>query len=296
LRAAVSNKTTPGYLGSYRLLNVINTGHASQMWQAYNDAQQQYYAVKMLLDRFRQDREQIGYLKREQEVGGNVQHPRLIRIAEYGVHNGIPFLALEWYPSPNMKQRIHQGLEPIAAVMQTVILQAVEGVAYLNSLGWVHRDIKPDNFLVADSGDVKLIDFSLAVRSAGFFGRLFAVKQKVQGTRSYISPEQILGSAVDTRADQYSLACTLFELVGGKPPFTGTNSNELLSKHLKSAPPSLEVANRNATPEFGQVLRRAMAKRPDDRYRSTGEFYEELRGIRLFRRDFTPSRASADKD
>ena len=282
------SKAAPGYLGSYRLLNVVNTGQTSQMWQAYHDGLQQFFAIKMLLEKYRKDREQIAYLKQEYAVGSKIVHDRIIRIHEYSVERGIPFLALEWFSAPNMKVRIRQGLEAIGYMMPTIALGATEGLAYLGSQGWVHRDIKPDNFLVTDNGDVKLIDFSLAVRCKGILGKFLASKTKVQGTRSYISPEQIRGEGLDLRADVYSLACTLFELTSGKLPYTGTTTNELLTKHLKAPLPPLEAANPNVTPEFAQLIRRAMAKEPSARPKSAADFLIELRGIRVFRRDPSP--------
>jgi serine/threonine protein kinase len=282
------SKATPSYLGSYRLLNVVNTGQTSQMWQAYHDGLQQFFAIKMLLEKYRKDREQIAYLKQEYAVGSKVVHERIIRVQEYSVERGIPFLALEWFSAPNMKVRVRQGLEAIGYMVPSIALGATEGLAHLGSQGWVHRDIKPDNFLVADDGAVKLIDFSLAVRCKGAWGKLLASKTKVQGTRSYMSPEQIRGGALDLRADVYSLACTLFELTSGRLPYTGTTTNDLLMKHLKATPPPLEAANPNVTPEFAQLIRRAMAKEPSARPKSAADFLIELRGIRVFRRDPPP--------
>ena len=149
-----------------------------------------------------------------------------------------------------MKQRLRQGIEAIAAHVPKIAVQAAEGLAYFNCHGWVHRDIKPDNFLVADGGDVKLIDFALARRQGGLLSRLFSPRSQVQGTKTYMPPEQIRGKPLDERADIYSLGCTLYELVAGKPPFTGASVKVLLGRHLNDPPPRLEEDNRRVTPEF----------------------------------------------
>ena len=154
---------------------------------------------------------------------------------------------------------------------------------HFNEQGFVHRDVKPDNFLVGDDGEVKLIDLALAVKARRGLARLFASRSKVQGTRSYMSPEQIRGAALDQRADVYSFACTVHELVSGRPPFTGTSSNELLNKHLKSPPPSLENFDRNVTPEFAKLVLRGLAKEPGKRPASVGEFLTEFRQCRVFK-------------
>jgi len=282
------SKGTLVYLGRYRLLNLVNTGQTSQMWQAYDDSVHQFFAVKTLQEKFRKSREHASYLKREYAVGSKLDHPRIIHVFEYGTDRGAPYVAMEWFAAPNMKQRLRMGVETYAHHIPKIVLQATEALSYFNGHGWVHRDIKPDNFLVADDGEVRLIDFALAQRSRGVLGRLIPVRSKVQGTRSYMSPEQIRGEGLDERSDLYSLACTLFELVGGRPPYTGTSSDELLTKHLRAAPPSLEASNRNVTPEFAQLIRRAMAKKRSARFKSVTEFYDALQEIRVFRENPLP--------
>jgi serine/threonine protein kinase len=179
---------------------------------------------------------------------------------------------MEWFSAPNLKRWILQGIDKIAYLVPKIVDQAAEGLAYFNQCGWVHRDIKPDNFLVSDSGDVKLIDFALARRSKSGLGKALTPKSKVQGTRSYMSPEQIRGVALDQRADVYSFGCLLYEMFAGRPPFTGSTADDLLRKHLFSPPPSLEVVDKNITPEFAELVRRSLAKDPKKRPESVNEF------------------------
>ena len=276
------NKTPLSYLGSYRLLKLVHDGEGSRIWQAYHDGSQQFVGIKTLTEKYKQNRERIGLLKREKAVGMTLMHPSIIRIHEFNVDRDTPYLAMEWFPAPNMKLRIHQGIDRIAPLLPKIILQATEALAYFNEQGWIHRDVKPDNFLVDDEGNVKLIDFALARRRRGFLGKLFSQKLKVKGTRSYMSPEQIRSWALDERADLYSLGCTLYHLVAGNPPFTGANTQELLKKHLKERPPSLETANRNVTPAFSGLIRATMAKKASERPASVRAFQNQLREIPLF--------------
>jgi serine/threonine protein kinase len=181
-----------------------------------------------------------------------------------------------------MKIRIHQGIDRIAHLLPTIILQATEALAYFNEQRWIHRDIKPDNFLVDDDGQVKLIDFALARRKRGALGRLFGQRSKIQGTRSYMSPEQIRKWALDERSDLYSLGCTLYHLIAGNPPFTGANTHELLKKHLRAPVPRLEAANSNVTPAFSNLIKRTMSKKAADRPKSARALWAQLREIPLF--------------
>jgi eukaryotic-like serine/threonine-protein kinase len=191
---------------------------------------------------------------------------------------------MEWFSSPNLKQRLLQGVDKLGPLISKIIDQACQALSHLHQMGWVHRDIKPDNFLLAEDGTLKLIDFALAKRARRGLSKWLTPKSRiVQGTKSYISPEQIRGAALDGRADLYSLACTIHEVLAGKAPFTGASANELLNKHLRSSPPSLEGINANITPEFAQLIRRSLAKKRDARPESVGEFLREFRMMRVFK-------------
>lgn len=280
--------TTPGYVGPYRLLNVVHTGQTSQIWQAFHDVERKIYGVKTLLHKFQRERDHLHYLRWEASVGQKVSHDRIVQIFAYAVDRGTPYLAMEWFPAPNMKRRILGGVDRIAHLLNKIIIQAAEGLSYFNQMGWVHRDVKPDNFLVNNVGEVKLIDFALAQRSKTGLSKLLSPRAKVQGTRSYMSPEQIRGEVVDARADVYGFGCTIHELLSGRPPYTGASADDLLRKHLKSSPPSLEAADRNITPECAQLVRSTLAKEPGKRPQSIDDFLLQFRMIRVYKKPPIP--------
>lgn len=254
------------------------------IWQAYDDAKQRIVGIKTLLEKDVKDREQVHYLRWEYTVGQKIKHPNIIEIYESPWDASQPYFAMEWFASPNMKQRLLQGLDKIAPMIPKIIDQAGVALSHLHKMGWIHRDVKPDNFLVADDGTVKLIDFALAQRCRSGLTKWFTPRSRiVQGTKSYISPEQIRGLSLDGRADLYSFACGIHEALSGKPPFTGANTNDLLNKHLKASPPSLEGLNANVTPEFAQLIRRSLAKNRDARPKSVDDFLREFRMMRVFK-------------
>lgn len=284
------------YIGPYRLLHIVKTGQTSQVWAAINDNTKFRCALKIILEEFRKDREHVAYMKNEFLVGKALDHERVIHIFEQGVSQKIPYLVMEFFPYPNMKDIIQRVLDQVGFMLPTIIERAAEGLAYFNEQGWVHRDVKPDNFLVNLEGEVKLIDFALAKKPAGGLAKLFGRKSKIQGTRSYMSPEQIRGLPLDVRSDVYSFGCTIFHLVAGQLPFTGVSSNELLNKHLTAPAPTVQAYNRNITPEFSQLLQSMMSKRPESRPKDMNDFLRHFRAIELFKTPPTPPLPAGDKE
>jgi len=278
----VSNCTL-GYLGPYRLLNVVHRGPDAEIWQAYHDGEQQRYGVKTPAERVRRSREHLGYLRREAAVMAEAVHPNIIAGGGFHIDRGRPYLVMEWFPAPNMKARIRQDSGTLAPLVPRIVEESARALAHLHTIGYVHRDIKPDNFLVGDQGEVKLIDFALAQRVRSGIMKWLIRPTKLQGTRSYMAPEQIRRAAPDYPADVYSFGCVVFELIARHPPFTGNSAAELLNKHLKSAPPSLEAAEPNVRPEFAALVRQCMAKDPADRPATMEDFLVRLQQIRVFR-------------
>ena len=272
--------------GKYRLLNLLRVGKTCQLWEAINDNDGKRYAIKVLLPEFLKDKQEVAFLKHEYEVGSKLDHPRVVRHFAFGRDQSI-YLVMEMFQAPNIKMVVQQGgIEEIAPHIHKVITQAAEGLAYFHKQGWVHRDIKPDNYLMKPNGETKLIDFALALRKPSGLAKLFARKLSVvQGTRSYMSPEQIRGQCLDERADIYSFGCMIFEMVAGKPPFTGSSTQELLNKHLSSAPPPVQVYNRSVTETFGNLIKRLLAKKQEDRPKSMDDFLLLFHTMQVFVRD-----------
>ena len=291
------------FLGPYRLTRLIRLGSTCQVWEAIRDDGNRY-ALKVLRPEQRGNKEEIGFLRHEYEIASTLNHKNIIKLIEYRVESDTPFLVLELFSEMNLKQALRRGPEPIAFKMQTIVEQSVEAMYYFHSKGYVHCDIKPDNLLLGRDWLVKLIDFTIAEKKAKGIAKLF-YRTKVQGTRSYMSPEQIRGQVLDERADIYSFGCTLYEIVTGKPPFTGSTPNDLLNKHLSAPIPSAVATNENITSEFAEIIKQMMAKRREDRPDSMWDFLKIFRATKIFRKtpripevtvfDDTPSFKSPDQ-
>jgi serine/threonine protein kinase len=285
------------YIGQYRLVSVLMTGQTSIVYEVTRRNDNQRLALKTLLPEFRKDKEHLAYLKREYEVGHAMDHPGIIKVHEFAFADGAPYVVMELFPWPNMKYFVQRGVSRIHWYLPNVIKQMALGLNHFHEHGWLHRDIKPDNFLlsVEEKGTVKLIDFALAQKRASGLAKLFGGRSKIQGTRSYMSPEQIRGQAIDQRSDMYSFGCTLHELAHGKAPYYGISANELLMKHLKAPAPSLLATVKNITEEFAGLVQRMLSKKQKDRPETMGRFLEEFGRLRMFKSPPRPPWEEEDK-
>jgi len=240
------------------------------------------FAMKWLPPGEKYTRQALSELRYEFTVGKTLKHPEVIKTYEFKTTNNGAYMLLEYFKTPNLKQQIVSNPPLVKCQAKEILINCASGLAHMHKTGWVHRDVKPDNFLVSNKSEVRLIDFNLARKIKTGLGKMLGGKTKVQGTHSYMAPEQIRGKHVDARADIYSLGCVAFELFHGKPPFTANSFQELLNKHLKSKPPDLTVIDKNITPEFAAFVKRLMAKDPDDRPSSMKDVQMELRSQRLF--------------
>ena len=203
------------------MFHLIRAGAIYEIWAVRPVSDNTPLAIKWLPPGPKYSRANVVELKHEYTVGVTLDHPTVIKTLEFGNTSNGAFMLLELFKVPNLKQQIisggHKKLQHRA---KAILTAAAASLAHLHEKGWIHRDIKPDNFLLRDDDVLKLIDFNLARKPAGGLSRLFGGKSKVQGTHSYMAPEQIRGQSLDFRADIYSLGCMVHEFFSGKPPLT----------------------------------------------------------------------------
>ena len=272
------------FLGPYRLTRLIRAGQTSEVWEVIKDGDEDRYAIKMLRESVSTDRSEIALLKHEYNIAKDLNSPRIIKIYDYAVESGRPMLVMELFSELNMKQALRRGPESLAYMLDKIIKQSAEGLYYFHTKGWIHKDIKPDNFLVSSEGVVKLIDFTISTKKKTGLSKLFHREKLASGTKSYMAPEQIRSRVLDERADVYGFGCVCYELCTGKPPYTGDTPNDLLSKHLNASIPSPIVHNDNVTREFADVVKAMMAKKPGDRPDSMYEVLKQIDSIEIFKR------------
>jgi serine/threonine-protein kinase len=263
----------------------IASGSSSQVWEV-RDGAGQSFAIKLLLPAALKDPEQVAVLKHESKVAQTLEHPNFARTLKFVKTKTHCYMLMELFRCPNLKGMLQN--EPIAVQgrFARLVEQLCTALGYMHDKGWLHHDLKPDNILFSKGGDLKVIDFSLSMRKQGGLGKVFAGKVKtIQGTRTYIAPETIQKKYPTVQSDIYSLGITLFEVLAGQPPFTGSSPNELLRKHLAEKPAEPSAFNPNVTAEADKVILRMLSKKPAHRPKDMAEVASEFRAINVFKRD-----------
>ena len=278
-------------LGGYRLLRIIRGGQTCNVHEAIKIGEKERVAVKVLLRSHAKDKKAIEQLRHEARVGLQMDHENVIKIHGFVGDVVTPFIAMQLFNARNLKQELREKTNFLQVNMQGVVQRCGLGLEYLHDKGWLHCDIKPDNYLVDEQGTTKLIDFSIAkaIKPKGLGGLFKKGGRGIQGTRSYMSPEQILGKRLKTTSDVYGFGCLLHELLAGKPPFTGVNPTELLKKHLTASPPSLQALNKRVTEEFMELVQWLLQKEPSNRPQSMSIVCQELDTINVYRPGMRPT-------
>ena len=287
------------YIASFRVVRLLRSGSTCQIYEAIHDSTGQKVALKTLVSERRKDKTELKYLQHEFEVAKSFTSEFVNKVYEVDAKHSVPYLSIEFSPFQNLKQRLRTEYNLMNYHASTVINTVLEGLKYLHDEGWVHCDVKPDNFMVDDEGNCKLIDFALAVKIPSTFGRIFGggKSKTIAGTRSYMSPEQIRRKSLDNRSDIYSAGCLLTELTTGKVPFTGDSPEHLLTRHLHMKAPPICSVNTNITQEFSDLVGEMLSKRPHDRPDSIAVILGRLKSMRIYKSQVIhPSKMSAADD
>jgi len=253
------------FVGPYRMFHLIRAGATFEIWAVRPLDKNESFAMKWLPPGKKFTKQASNDLKHEYTVGKSLVHRSIIETLDFGTGKDGTYLTMELFKTPSLKQQINEGAERLHFRLEEILCEAALSIQHMHKEGWTHRDIKPDNFLVNEENEVRLIDFTIARRIPKGLSKMFGGKAPVQGTYSYMSPEQIRGKEVDARADIYSFGCMVYELMTGKLPFTASSSAELLNKHLKARPHEISVLQKNIQPDFGKLVHRMLAKDPADR-------------------------------
>ena len=268
-------------IGRFQVQERIGEGAMADVYRAHDPSIRRALAIKVLKGQYRENPEYSSRFLREAKAAGALSHPNIVTIYDVGEAEGYPYIAMELVEGQPLDVAIHKKALPPEQVI-AIGAQLAEALAYAHDAGVVHRDIKPSNILVGtDLRSVKILDFGIA-RIAESNGVHDAESLKTQvgqvmGTPRYMSPEQVMGEAIDGRSDLFSLGVILYEMTTGRRAFDGANAGTLALQIIKQDPrPIAELAPQaHAGLEF--IIAKLLAKKPERRYATGAELAKALR-------------------
>ena len=279
-------------LGRYEIRAKIGEGGMGEVYLAEDTKLNRKVAIKILPDEVAADQDRMRRFVQEAKAAAALNHPNIAHIYEISEADGLKFIAMEFIDGQTLRQLIRAGQTDQAKLLR-YLQHAAEGLAKAHAAGIVHRDLKPDNVMITGDGHAKVLDFGLAKlvepqRSSGTGSSDIAtaiLKQHskpgmILGTVGYMSPEQAQGQLVDQRSDIFSFGCILFEAVTGQRAFEGKDVIDSLNKIIREPVRPISDLNPSAPTDLQRVVRRCLAKDPDERYQTIKDVAIELKEVR----------------
>jgi eukaryotic-like serine/threonine-protein kinase len=255
-------------LGRYEIVSLLGAGGMGEVYRARDTTLRREVAVKVLLERVGDDSERRRRFEKEARAAAELEHPNVVAVHDFGVHEGAPYLVTELLDGKTLAETLQAGRPPRARAIEIGVAIA-RGVAAAHDRGTVHRDLKPANVFVCRDGRVKILDFGLAAHVADGAPRgedsTATESGVVVGTPAYMSPEQVRGQRADPRADLFALGLILYEMLAGRRAFAGDSAVEIGHAILTDDPEPLE------DPTLDAIVRHCLAKDPAARARSAAD-------------------------
>lgn len=268
-------------IAGHRLLSRIAAGGAGTIWKAVGRDKSTFRAVKILNPNLVESPDAVADFEKEYELGQNLTHKGLLKYYDKGeMVDGAPYILMEYFPGLTFKSYAAQNNgEDLRENIETIIENIARALIYIHKQGIIHRDIKPDNILVSETGEIRLIDFSIAVKQKpSLWTRLTtSKKKKAAGTPSYMAPEQIRNESVLPATDLYSFGVTIFEILTGELPFVGNDQNETLNLHLQKTPALVSHKNPAVSMGLDKLVDSMLAKSPQARPNDAAIFLSRFR-------------------
>ncbi len=252
-------------LGAYRIVAQVGAGGMAAVYKAYQASMDRYVAVKVLPRSMASDPQFTSRFENEARVLARLQHPHILPVFDFGQAEGYAYFVMPLLETGTLAQRLHGQPLPLAQLREFVS-QIGDALDYAHSRGLLHRDVKPSNVLVDERDNYLLTDFGISKLMDGS-SNLTATGTLI-GTPAYMSPEQGQGRNLDRRSDIYSLGVIVYELATGQVPFSADTPVAVIFKHVTAALPPVEALNPNLPPALVQVINRALAKQPEDRFQT----------------------------
>ena len=266
-------------LGRYEIIGELGQGAMGVVYKAKDPLIDRVVAIKTInLDQAMEEREEYeARFYQEARAAGRLSHHNIVTIYDVGKSGDIAYIAMEFLQGRELRDVLNEkSVLPVGQVLD-IVAQVAQGLAYAHEHGIVHRDVKPSNIMIQKDGHVKITDFGIARMASA------AVRTQtgmVLGSPKYMSPEQVMGKLTDQRSDIFSLGVMLYEMLTGRPPFSGENVNAIMYQTLNAAPPQPSSMNPSVPDMLNFIVAKALAKKMDERYQNAGEFADDLRACR----------------
>jgi eukaryotic-like serine/threonine-protein kinase len=261
----------------FELDELLGVGGMASVYRARDAVLDRPVAIKVLDEALTSDPEYVERFRREAMAMAKFSHRHIVQVLDRGEFEGRQYIVFEYVGGETLKDLINRsGPLPVEEAL-SLVRDVAHGLAFAHEHGIVHRDVKPQNVLLDAGGAPKVADFGIA-RSLGPRSTADTLTKTgtVLGTSEYVAPEQVLGIGADERSDQYSLGVLLYELLVGKPPYSGATFMEVALRHVHDPVPSVRSERRDVPPPIDAVVARALAKHPQERFPSMETLAGEL--------------------
>ena len=271
--------------GRYELSDLIGRGGMAQVYRATDTTLGRTVAVKVLSAQFAADPSFVERFRREAQAAARLNNPNVVNVYDSGTEGSTHYIVMEYVEGRTLAEVLAQDGRLLPERATEIAGSVCQALAFAHAAGIVHRDVKPGNIMVTNAGQVKLMDFGIARADTQ---ETAAQTAAVLGTAAYLSPEQAQGAPMDTRTDIYSLGVVLYEMLAGRPPFTGDTAVAVAMQHVNDQPvPPSQLVN-GITPDLDAVVMRALSKNPDNRYADVQAFEQDLDRVRAGQRVAAP--------
>jgi serine/threonine protein kinase len=260
-------------IGRYEVEDELGTGGMAVVYRARDPYMQRQVAIKVLAYQLTSDTLYQEYFQREAEVIAALEHPCIVPVFDFGRHGNQPYIVMRYMAGGSLQDRLDKGGLK-ARDMAHIVERVAEGLDAAHARDIIHRDVKPANILFDTSGEAFLSDFGLAKslnRSTGMTGALFV------GTPEYMSPEQVRNERLDERSDIYALGVTLFYALAGRLPYRDDSPLATAVLHVTQPVPSILAVKPDLLPTWEDIIAKAMAKVPAERYATAGDLARDVR-------------------
>jgi serine/threonine-protein kinase len=284
-------------LGRYEIRSPLGAGGMGEVYLAQDTRLDRRVALKILPDDVAANQDRMRRFVQEAKAAAALNHPNIAHIYEIGKSEGTNFIAMEFIDGVTLREKIHRERTELRKLLR-YLQHVAEGLAKAHAAGIVHRDLKPDNIMITRDGHAKILDFGLAklietqlmeaVEGENFGDAATAIMQQhstpgmIMGTVGYMSPEQAQGKTdqIDQRSDIFSFGCILFEAATGHKPFEGDSVVKSLHSLIYEPAPQIKDLNPSAPPDLQRIIRRCLAKDPEERSQAIKDVAIELKELR----------------